>query len=47
MFSHQNQFQHGMSIPELLIHFGTEEQCAEALQRWRWHQEFLEFVNIR
>jgi hypothetical protein len=36
MSSHQIQFQHGMSIPEFLSHFGTEAQCAEALKRSRW-----------
>jgi hypothetical protein len=36
MSSHKIQFQPGMSIPEFLHHFGTEEQCAEALQRARW-----------
>jgi hypothetical protein len=29
-----------MSIPEFLRHFGTEEQCAEALQRARWSKGF-------
>ncbi|MEI8267041.1 MAG: IS1595 family transposase [Betaproteobacteria bacterium] len=36
MSSHQIQFQHGMSIPEFLTRFGTEEQCAEAIHRSRW-----------
>jgi hypothetical protein len=40
MSSHQIQFQHGMSIPEFLSHFGTEAQCAEALMRSRWPQGF-------
>jgi len=40
MSSHQIQFQHGMSIPEFLSHFGTEAQCAEALKRSRWPQGF-------
>ena len=30
------QFQHGMSIPEFLGHFGTEAQCAEAVKCARW-----------
>jgi hypothetical protein len=29
-----------MSIPEFLRHFGTEEQCAEALRRARWPKGF-------
>ena len=33
MSSHRIQFQHGMSIPEFLSHFGTEAQCALALKR--------------
>ena len=40
MSSHQIQSQYGMSIPELLSHFGTEAQCAEALKRSRWPQGF-------
>lgn len=34
------QFQHGMSLPEFLRSFGTEEQCAEAVMRARWPQGF-------
>jgi hypothetical protein len=40
MSSHKIQFQPGMSIPEFLRHFGTEEQCAEALTRARWPKGF-------
>jgi hypothetical protein len=40
MSSHKIQFQPGMSIPEFLRHFGTEEQCAEALKRARWPEGF-------
>jgi hypothetical protein len=40
MSSHKIQFQPGMSIPEFLHHFGTEAQCAEALQRARWPKGF-------
>jgi hypothetical protein len=36
MSGHQIQFQHGMSIPEFLARFGTEEPCAEAIRRTRW-----------
>jgi hypothetical protein len=32
MSIHKIQFQSAMSIPEFLRHFGSEEQCAEALQ---------------
>ena len=34
------QFQHGMSIPEFMSGFGTEEQCAEAVRNARWPQGF-------
>lgn len=34
------QFQHGMSIPEFMSSFGTEEQCAEAVRVARWSQGF-------
>ncbi len=34
------QFQHGMSIPEFMSSFGTEEQCAEAVRIARWPQGF-------
>ncbi len=40
MSSHKIQFQPGMSIPEFLRHFGTEEQCAETLKRARWPEGF-------
>jgi hypothetical protein len=40
MSSHKTQFQPGMSIPESLRHYGTEEQCAEALTRARWPKGF-------
>jgi transposase-like protein len=36
MPSHQIQFQHSMSIHEVLSRFGTEQQCAEAIRRSRW-----------
>jgi hypothetical protein len=40
MSSHKIQFQSGMSVPEFLRHFGTEEQCAEVLTRARWPKGF-------
>lgn len=30
------QFQHGMSLPEFIQHFGTEAQCAKAVKAARW-----------
>ena len=40
MSSHKIQFQQGMSIPEFLSRFGTEAQCAQAIERARWPQGF-------
>jgi transposase-like protein len=34
------QFQPGLSLPEFLKHFGTETQCATALEQARWPQGF-------
>lgn len=34
------QFQRGLSLPEFYRQFGTEEQCAEALERARWPEGF-------
>jgi transposase-like protein len=34
------QFQHGMSVPEFIKRFGTEEQCAEAVKAARWPNGF-------
>lgn len=34
------QFQPGLSLPEFLKHFGTEIQCATALEQARWPQGF-------
>jgi len=34
------QFQHGLSLPEVLAHFGTERQCEDALEKSRWPQGF-------
>ena len=34
------QFQHGMSLPEFSEHFGTEDQCAQAIKAARWPNGF-------
>jgi transposase-like protein len=34
------QFQHGMSLPEFLHRFGSEQQCAEAVMAARWPEGF-------
>jgi transposase-like protein len=34
------QFQKGMSLVELLASYGTEEQCRDAVFRWRWPNGF-------
>ncbi len=34
------QFQAGMSLSEFFKHYGTEEQCFEALFKWRWPKGF-------
>ena len=34
------QFQPGLSLPEFYRQFGTEEQCAEALEQARWQEGF-------
>jgi len=34
------QFQHGLSMPEFSQHFGTESQCAAALEAARWPNGF-------
>ncbi|MBP6734820.1 MAG: transposase, partial [Chromatiaceae bacterium] len=35
------QFQNGLRLPDFLKEYGTEEQCAQALERWRWPQGFI------
>ncbi|WP_279117110.1 transposase, partial [Acidithiobacillus thiooxidans] len=34
------QFQKGLSLPEFIQRFGTEEQCAAALELARWPEGF-------
>ena len=34
------QFQHGISLPEFMNSFGTEEQCAKAVIAARWPNGF-------
>jgi len=34
------QFQQGLSLPAFHAQFGTEEQCADALEASRWPQGF-------
>ena len=35
------QFQKGISLSEFLSLYGTEEQCFNALYRWRWPSGFV------
>jgi transposase-like protein len=35
------QFQHGMSVSELIERYGTEAQCEKALERFRWPDGFV------
>lgn len=34
------QFQKGVSLSEFIKHYGTEEQCFNALFAWRWPNGF-------
>ena len=40
MAKNQIQFQKGLSLPEFIKQFGTEEQCHDALVYWRWPKGF-------
>ena len=35
------QFQTGYSLTQIMDEYGTEEQCREALFRWRWPNGFV------
>ena len=35
------QFQKGISLNEFLSLYGTEDQCFDALYRWRWPNGFV------
>ena len=41
MAKNQVQFQRGLSLPEFLKFYGSEEQCRSALFRWRWPGGFV------
>ena len=34
------QFQKGLSEPQFEVRYGTEDQCREAVMRWRWPSGF-------
>ena len=40
MKRNQVQFQKGLSLNEFLKHYGTEQQCFDALFKWRWPNGF-------
>ncbi len=41
MAKNQVQFQKGISLPQFLKQYGTEEQCRNALFQWRWPGGFI------
>ena len=41
MSKNRVQFQKGMSLSAFMAHYGTEEQCQQALFAWRWPQGFV------
>jgi hypothetical protein len=40
MSRNQIQFQKGISLPEFIGRFGTQEQCHDVLFKWRWPKGF-------
>jgi transposase-like protein len=40
MCKNKVQFQKGYSLADLIKNYGTEDQCAEALFKWRWPDGF-------
>lgn len=41
MAQNKVQFQKGMSLPDFMQKYGTEEQCFDALFAWRWPKGFV------
>jgi hypothetical protein len=41
MAQNRIQFQKSLSLPELLNSYGTEDQCAAALEKMRWPQGYI------
>jgi len=41
MAQNRIQFQKGLSLPEFLNDYGTEEQCIQAVEQMRWPQGFV------
>ena len=41
MAKNRIQFQEGLSLPSFLRTYGSETQCREALQAWRWPSGFV------
>ena len=41
MAQNKVQFQKGMSLPDFMEKYGTDEQCFDALYQWRWPEGFV------
>mgnify|MGYP001047541166 FL=1 len=41
MAQNQVQFQKGLSLKQFLTDYGTEAQCEQVLERWRWPRGFI------